>query len=79
MENFNEEGNTELLRSNLDLVEEIRERVAIRMANYRRRMARYHDARVRGKYFKAGDLVFELKYRNQHSKENSPQIGRVLT
>lgn len=55
VENLDESSSSEQLRTNLDLLEEVRERVAMTM--HLTLPARYHNARVRGKVFKTGDLV----------------------
>ncbi|GJW20115.1 reverse transcriptase domain-containing protein [Tanacetum coccineum] len=50
--------NDEELRLNLDLVEERRERAAIREAKAKLNMKMYYDARVRGVTFRPGDFVY---------------------
>ncbi|GKD41285.1 reverse transcriptase domain-containing protein [Tanacetum coccineum] len=50
--------NDEKLRLNLDLVEERRERAAIREAKAKLNMKKYYDARVRGVTFRPGDFVY---------------------
>ena len=57
VESYEEGSNSDRLRSNLDLIDEVRERATVRMAVYKRRVARYHDAKVKVKYFKIDDLV----------------------
>ena len=54
---FDEPQNAQSLRANLDLLEERREIAQVRMAAYRQKVARYYNARVKNKAFKAGDLV----------------------
>ncbi|GKC71842.1 reverse transcriptase domain-containing protein [Tanacetum coccineum] len=46
------------LRLNLDLLEERRERAAIREANAKLKMTKYYNARVRGVTFRLGDFVY---------------------
>ena len=58
IEEYNEDTNSVWLRANLDLIEESREHVAIRMAAYHQRVARYYNARVKTKEFHVGDLVW---------------------
>lgn len=41
----------------MDLLEEHKEYVVMRMASYHQRMARYYNARVKAKEFGVGDLV----------------------
>ncbi|GJS66379.1 hypothetical protein Tco_0680943 [Tanacetum coccineum] len=50
--------NDEELRLNLDLLEERRERVAIREAKAKLKMTKYYNARVRGVTFRLGDFVY---------------------
>ncbi|GJT84334.1 hypothetical protein Tco_1058676 [Tanacetum coccineum] len=50
--------NDDEIRLNLDLVEERRERAAIREAKAKSKMTRYYNARVRGVTFKPGDYVY---------------------
>ncbi|GKC17528.1 hypothetical protein Tco_1014310 [Tanacetum coccineum] len=56
--------NDEELRLNLDLLEERRERAAIREAKAKLKMTKYYNARVRGVTFRPGDFVY-------HSNEAS--------
>ncbi|GJU55219.1 hypothetical protein Tco_1228933 [Tanacetum coccineum] len=49
--------NDEELRLNLDLLEELRERTAIREAKAKLKMTKYYNARVRGVTFRPGDFV----------------------
>ena len=55
----NIEHNEEVLRLNLDLLEEKREQVLKRMENYHRKTARYYDQRVEPRSYKSGDLVLK--------------------
>ncbi|XP_071903475.1 uncharacterized protein [Coffea arabica] len=57
VQNFIARDNEEELRLNLDLLEARREEAAIRMAKYKRQIARHYNARVRPLSFKPGDLV----------------------
>ncbi|GJZ85210.1 reverse transcriptase domain-containing protein [Tanacetum coccineum] len=50
--------NDDELRLNLDLVEERRERAAIREAQAKLKMKRYYDARVKNVAFRPGDFVY---------------------
>nr|GEZ32817.1 reverse transcriptase domain-containing protein [Tanacetum cinerariifolium] len=50
--------NNEELRLNLDLLEERRERVAIREVKAKLKMTKYYNARVRGVTFRPGDFVY---------------------
>uniref|UniRef100_A0A2N9FCJ8 Uncharacterized protein n=1 Tax=Fagus sylvatica TaxID=28930 RepID=A0A2N9FCJ8_FAGSY len=51
------ESNDDQLRSNLDLVDEVRDQAEARTRVYQQRMARYYDRRVKHREFKVGDLV----------------------
>ena len=55
----NIEHNEEVLRLNLNLLEEKREQVLKRMENYHRKTARYYDQRVKPRSYKPGDLVLK--------------------
>ncbi|GJZ43918.1 reverse transcriptase domain-containing protein [Tanacetum coccineum] len=50
--------NDEELRLNLDLLEERRERAAIREANAKLQMIKYYNARIRGVTFRPRDFVY---------------------
>ncbi|GKV01749.1 hypothetical protein SLEP1_g14280 [Rubroshorea leprosula] len=50
-------NNEQLLRENLDLVEEVREMSQIKNMAYQRRVAKFYNKRVRACQFKVGDLV----------------------
>ncbi|XP_077251850.1 uncharacterized protein LOC143891085 [Tasmannia lanceolata] len=54
---FNEQLNSNGLRANLDLLEEIREESRIRVAAYKQRVSNYHDSKIRPREFRTGDLV----------------------
>ena len=53
------EHNEEVLRLNLNLLEEKREQVLKRMEDYHRKTARYYDQRVKPRSYKPGDLVLK--------------------
>ena len=55
----NAEHNEEILRLNLDLLEEKREQVLNYAEDYHRKTVRYYDQRVRPMSFKPGDLVLK--------------------
>ena len=56
-ENFVEEGNSELLRKNIDMIEKARDKARQRVAAYQQRVARYYNSRAKMKSFRSGDLV----------------------
>ncbi|GKE47739.1 hypothetical protein Tco_1478997 [Tanacetum coccineum] len=65
----NQTENDEGLLLNLDMLEERRERAAVREARSKARMEKYYNAKVRNTSFRPGDFV----YRNNeasHAKEN---------
>ncbi|GJT23272.1 reverse transcriptase domain-containing protein [Tanacetum coccineum] len=55
------------LRLNLDLLEEWRERAAIREAKAKLKMTKYYNARVRGGTFRPGDFVYRKIKRRKRS------------
>ena len=55
----NTEHNEEILRLNLDLLEEKREQVLKRVEDYHRKTTKYYDRRVRPRSFKPRDLVLK--------------------
>lgn len=57
MVNFNPKVNEKGLRNNLGLLEEKRDEVALRIAVYKQKMAKYYNSRVKAKRFIVGDLV----------------------
>ncbi|GAV56605.1 hypothetical protein CFOL_v3_00147 [Cephalotus follicularis] len=54
---FTEDNNEEGLRCLLDLVEELRDKTAIRIAAYQQRVSRYYNKRVSPRPLRQGDLV----------------------
>ena len=67
------EHNEEVLRLNLDLLEEKREQVLKRIEDYHRKTARYYDRRVKPRNYKPGNLV--LKKLLQARKD--PTYGKL--
>ena len=55
----NTKHNEEILRLNLDLLEEKREQVLKRVEDYHRKTTKYYDQRVRPSSFKPSDLVLK--------------------
>ncbi|GAV78797.1 hypothetical protein CFOL_v3_22262, partial [Cephalotus follicularis] len=55
--NFNQVENEEGLRALLDLVEELVDKVAIRVAAYQQRVSRYYNKRVNPRPLREGNLV----------------------
>ncbi|GAV73545.1 hypothetical protein CFOL_v3_17029 [Cephalotus follicularis] len=54
---FTEDNNEEGLRCLLDLVEELRDKSAIRVTAYQQRVSRYYNRRVSPRPLRQGDLV----------------------
>ena len=54
---FNEEGNDDKLRFNLDYLDEVRDKTSSRMAKYQQKMAEYYNKRVKLRQHDIGDLV----------------------
>ena len=52
-----EDSNDSQLRTNLDLLDEVRDQAEAKTKAYQQRMARYYDRRVKHREFKVGDLV----------------------
>ncbi|KAL0386487.1 UNVERIFIED_CONTAM: hypothetical protein Slati_4546100 [Sesamum latifolium] len=55
--NFYEECNENLLRENLDLIEELREKAFLRIQRYKNIMIQFLQQRVKSRSFQVGDLV----------------------
>ncbi|KAL0402739.1 UNVERIFIED_CONTAM: hypothetical protein Slati_4303800 [Sesamum latifolium] len=55
--NFSEECNGNLLRKNLDLIEELREKAFLRIQRYKNIMINSYNKRVKSRSFQVGDLV----------------------
>ncbi|KAL0463124.1 UNVERIFIED_CONTAM: Retrovirus-related Pol polyprotein from transposon opus [Sesamum latifolium] len=55
--NFSEECNENLLRENLDLIEELREKAFLRVQRYKNIMISSYNRRVKSRNFQVGDLV----------------------
>ena len=77
----NVEHNEEVLRLNLDLLEEKREQVLKRMEDYPRKTARYYDQRVKPRSYKPGDLVLKklLPIRKDPAQGSWDLIGKGPT
>ena len=56
---YQEKDNTEQLRLNLDLIDEVRTDANERIAKYKNLMARQHDVMVKPRRFNIGDLVLK--------------------
>ena len=56
---YQDKDNTEQLRLNLDLIDEVRMDAEHRTAKYKNLMARQYDAMVKSRHFNIGDLVLK--------------------
>ena len=56
----NTKHNKEILRLNVDLLEEKREQVLKRSKDYHRKTTKYYDRRVRPRSFKPGNRVLKI-------------------
>ena len=65
--------NEEVLRLNLDLLEEKCEQVLKRMEDYHRKTARYYDQRVKPRSYKLGDLILKKLL----SARKDPEHGKL--
>ena len=54
---FEPESNEEGMRLALDLIDEVRDKAHAKVMEYKRRTSLYHNAKVKGRMFKEGDLV----------------------
>ncbi|XP_077222112.1 uncharacterized protein LOC143855952 [Tasmannia lanceolata] len=57
IQHFNEWRNNEGLRTNLDLLDELREDSKLRLAAYQQKIARYYNSKLRPRDHRVGDLV----------------------
>ena len=73
--------NEEILRLNVDLLEEKREQVLRRVEDYHRKIAKYYDQRVRPRSFNPDDLVLKKTLASKekpHTREARTELGRAL-
>ena len=57
VKNYNDQSNAKLLQANLDLLEEVRDKMRVRMTAYQHRVVRYYNSCIQDKEFKIDDLV----------------------
>uniref|UniRef100_A0A2N9HJR6 Uncharacterized protein n=1 Tax=Fagus sylvatica TaxID=28930 RepID=A0A2N9HJR6_FAGSY len=79
--NYDEVSNDAQLRSNLDLVDEVRDQAEARTRVYQQRMARYYDRRVKHREFKVGDLVLRkvtLATKGPNTGKTGTHMGRTI-
>lgn len=70
---YESERNKEAQRLNLDLLEEVREEAAVRVASYQQRTKRYFDKKVKGRAFQVGDLVLKRVLEKKKLKKLAPR------
>ncbi|GAV71077.1 hypothetical protein CFOL_v3_14571 [Cephalotus follicularis] len=70
---FSEENNEEGLKALLDLVEELRDKAAIKVTAYQQRVGRYYNKRVHPQPLREGDLVL----RNSAIADPTNTIGKL--
>lgn len=66
------EDNDQTRQLDLDLLDERREVVALRMAQYKNVIAQYYNARVKHLYVKLGDLALR-----KNSKSRAEPLGKL--
>ena len=77
---YEEAENKESRLLDLQLIEETREEVALKMAAYQNRVARLYKRKVRNRTFQVGDLVLRYAQAAQiRDQENFLKHGRDLT
>uniref|UniRef100_A0A2N9G1K5 Reverse transcriptase domain-containing protein n=1 Tax=Fagus sylvatica TaxID=28930 RepID=A0A2N9G1K5_FAGSY len=75
------ETNEDNLRKDLDLLEERRDLVVVRLASYQQRIRREHDKNVKPKVFQVGDLVLRKVMANTRKlkrRKTRTELGRTL-
>ena len=68
------ETNDDNLRKDLDLLEERRDLVVVRLASYQQWMRRKHDKNIKSRVFRVGDLVLRKVMINKR-KANEGKLG----
>ena len=59
-----EQSNTESVIKDLDMTDELREAMAVRIASYHRKLANLYNRRVKPRMFQPGDLVLRKVFEN---------------
>ena len=67
-----EQENTNLMVKDLDMVDELRESAAIRIASYQRRLAKFYNKRVEPRTFQPRNLVLRRVFENT----TDPNVGK---
>jgi len=71
--------NEECLRTELDLLQESRDKAKIKEEACKRIVARRHNSKTKPRAFQEGDLVWREKLARSWQKERSMQIGKALS
>lgn len=73
VEQFDPIANEEGIQSNVDLVDEVRDKAAAQIAAYQQRTAMYYNKHVKERMFRVGDLVL------QEVEASNPQaLGKLM-
>ena len=77
------EANIEVVVKDLDMVDELREAAAVRIASYQQRLASLHNRRVKPRTFKTSELVLRRVFENtanpaDKKQEVPTQLGRTI-
>ncbi|XP_022895473.1 uncharacterized protein K02A2.6-like [Olea europaea var. sylvestris] len=62
----------------LDLLEEVREQAAIKVASYQTKTAKHFNSKVKARRFRAGDLVLRRAEAAGHPRKARAHLGRAL-
>lgn len=73
---FDEQGNEDCLRTNLNLAEKHKEQAQIRVAAYQQRTTRYYNKKAKERPLKQDDLV--MKNNTQRQRGIGAEVGRAL-
>ena len=61
---IHKKANTESISKDLDMIDELREAMTIRIASYQQRITNLYNKRVRQRAFRAEDLVLRRVFEN---------------
>ena len=79
MSTFTSSNSDELLRRSLDLIEERREKVMIRLAYYHQKLKQRYDANVKLRPLASGDLVLRKVLGILDLGKAGAQLGRTIS
>ncbi|KAL0463395.1 UNVERIFIED_CONTAM: hypothetical protein Slati_0227100 [Sesamum latifolium] len=75
---FSGENNTELLKENLDLIEELREKAFLHIQRYKNTIISVHNRRVKARGFQVGDLVLRRVGKLDPNWEGPYKVSGVI-